>query len=124
MRRLLTIGLAALAGLTAWFLLAEAAGIDLAARTGPTSTTHVGAGGVAIVAALAGLAAWGLLALLERVSGKRARRIWTVIAVAVLAVSLLGPLGGIGAPAVAGLLCLHLVVGLVLIADLPRSSTA
>lgn len=54
MRRLFTIGLATLAGLTAWLLLAEVAGIDLTARTGPSSTTHIGAGGVAIVAALGG----------------------------------------------------------------------
>lgn len=120
MRRLLTIGLATLAGLTARFLLGEAAGIDLTARTGPSSTTHVGAGAVVVVAALAGFAAWGLLALLERLSGGRARRIWTVAAVVVLAVSLLGPLGGVGSSAVLGLLCLHLVVGLVLITGLPR----
>jgi hypothetical protein len=124
MRRLFTIGLATLAGLTAWYLLAEAAGIDLAARTGPSSTTRIGAGSVVAVAVLAGFGAWGLLALLERLSGRRARRIWTVIAVAVLAVSLLGPLGGAGAPAVLGLLCLHLVVGLVLIAGLSRPATA
>ena len=118
MRRLLTIGLAALAGLTAWFLLAETAGLDLVARTG-TSTTRVGPVAVVVVALLVGFAAWGLLALLERVSG-RARPIWTVIAGGVLLISLLGPLGGIGAAAVLGLLCLHLVVGLVLITGLPR----
>jgi hypothetical protein len=118
MRRLLTIGLAALAGLTTWFLLAETAGLDLVARTG-TSTSRISAVSVAVVALLAGFAGWGLLALLERVSG-RARPIWTMIAGGVLLISLLGPLGGVGAAAVLGLLCLHLVVGLVLIAGLPR----
>jgi hypothetical protein len=120
MRRLLTVGLAALAGLTAWFLLAETAGLDLVARTGPTATTRVTAVAVVVVAALAGFAGWGLIALLERFSGRRARLIWTIIAGAALALSLLGPLGGVGTAAVLGLLCLHLVVGLVLIVGLPR----
>ena len=122
MRRLLTIGLAALAGLTAWFLLAEAAGLDLIART-PTSTSRVGPFAVVMAALIAGFAGWGLLALLERVSSGPARTIWTVIAAAVLLLSLLGPLGGVGAAAVMGLMCLHLVVGLVLIAGLPRPAT-
>jgi hypothetical protein len=122
MRRLLTIGLAALAGLTAWFLLAETAGLDLIARTA-ASTSRVGPVAVVVVALIVGFAGWGLLALLERISSRRARTIWTAIACAVLLLSLLGPLGGISAAAVLGLMCLHLVVGVVLIAALPRPAT-
>jgi hypothetical protein len=121
MRRLLTIGLAALAGLTTWFLLTQTAGVNLIVHSGG-SETRVGAGAVILVAVVVGLAGWGLLALLERVAG-RARPIWTVIAAAVLALSLLGPLGGVSSGAVLGLLCLHLVVGLVLVAGLPRPAT-
>jgi len=123
MKRLMTVGLATLAALSAWFLLTQTAGIELAARTGPSSTTQVAAGFVAVVAAGAGFAAWALLAALERLTGGRARRIWIITAAAVLAVSLLGPMSGVGAAAVLGLLGLHLVVGLVLITGLPRPAT-
>lgn len=120
MRRLLTIGLATLAALAAWFLLTEPAGIDLVARTGPSATMRVGPVAVAATAAVVGFAAWGLLAFLERVAGPRARRIWIIIASVLLALSLLGPLGGVATSAVIGLLTLHLVVGVVLITGLPR----
>jgi Family of unknown function (DUF6069) len=120
-RRLLTVGLAALAGLTTWFLLTQTAGVNLIVHSGG-SDTRVGADAVVLVAVVVGLAGWGLLAFLERVAG-RVRLIWTVIAAAVLALSLLGPLGGVSSAAVLALICLHLVVGLVLIAGLPRPAT-
>jgi hypothetical protein len=122
MRRIITIGLAIVAGLATWFLLAEVAGVDLVARTGPSSTTRISALSVAVTAAGVGFAAWALLAVLERVWPGRARLIWTITAGGVLAVSLLGPLGGVGGAAVAGLAALHLAVGLVLIAGLPRAA--
>jgi hypothetical protein len=67
----------------------------------------------------------GRVADLDRpgAGGRPRPLIWTVIAAAVLALSLLGPLGGVSSGAVLGLLCLHLVVGLVLIAGLPRPAT-
>lgn len=114
----MTIGLATLAALIAWFLFTQTAGVDLATPAGP-----VGAVAVAVVGLIVGFAAWGLLVVLERAAGTRARRIWRIIASVVLAVSLLGPLGGVGGAAVAGLICLHLIVGLVLIAGLPRPVT-
>ena len=47
---------------------------------------------VILVTAMVGLVAWALLALLERMTD-RAATIWTAIAVGVLLLSMLGPLG-------------------------------
>jgi hypothetical protein len=94
----------------------HAAGVDLAVSTGST-VTHVGATLVAVVSLLVALAAWGLLALLQRFTA-RGRRIWTILATVVTAVSLLGPLGGESTGATLGLAALHLVVAAVVIAGL------
>lgn len=52
----------------------------------------IGFAQVILVTALVGLVAWAILALLERVTA-RAAMIWTAVAVAVLLLSMLGPLG-------------------------------
>jgi hypothetical protein len=78
----------------------------------------VGPGSVFVVALLAGLLGWALLALLERVTA-RGRTVWTVIAVVVLLLSLLGPLGGVTGGDKVSLLALHLIVGVTLILGLP-----
>lgn len=69
------------------------------------------------------LAGWGLLALLERVAA-RARDLWAVIAVVVLIGSLGGPLSGTGVTTANrwALVGLHLVVGVVLVRLLYRTS--
>ncbi|MFB4317413.1 DUF6069 family protein [Actinomadura sp. 21ATH] len=122
-RRFLTVLIATAAALAHWALLDLVAGADLVARTGG-SERPVGAAMVAAGSLAAGLAAWGLLALLERVAD-RARLIWTVIAGAVLVLSLAGPLGGaVGAGNAAALAGLHLTVGAALIAGLPRRGRA
>ncbi|GIF46364.1 hypothetical protein DFJ67_4979 [Asanoa ferruginea] len=94
----------------------EAAGVDLAVRSGGT-VTHVGAAAVAAVSLLVALAAWGLLALLQRMSA-RGRRIWTIVATVIFVVSLLGPLGAETAGATLGLAALHLIVAAVVIPGL------
>jgi hypothetical protein len=67
-------------------------------------------------------AGWASPALLERLTA-RARTIWTVIAVAVLMLSLLaGPAAGITSGAKAGLALLHLAVGVVVIGGLRGSN--
>jgi Family of unknown function (DUF6069) len=69
---------------------------------------------------LAGMSGWALLAVLERRT-VRPRRVWTAVALAVLAVSLVNPLvGGAGAASVRALVTMHVVTGAVLIALLPR----
>lgn len=106
------------AGLAVWVVAVPVAGIDLAARVGG-AVTPIGPIAVAAVALLAGLAGWGLLTLLERRTA-HARRVWTVIAAAGLVLSLFGPLGGVSPTAIVTLAGMHLAVGAVLIALLPR----
>lgn len=108
------------APLVVWVVAVPGAGIDLAARTGET-VTRIGPLSVASAALVAGLAGWGLLAALERHT-KKPRTTWTVVAGAALLVSvLLGPLGGVSISAGVVLIGMHLVVGAVLIALLPRA---
>jgi hypothetical protein len=104
--------------LVAWWLSGPVAGSDFDVRTDPNGPVqHVGPASVAIVTLLVGLLAWGLLAVLER-GTRRGRGIWTAIAVPVLVISLLGPLGGVESSDKVGLLVLHLVVGATLILGL------
>lgn len=120
-RRALLVVVSAVCGLIAWAMLGPVPGHDLIVRLGPDAPAQtVGPVAVAATALIAGLAGWAALALLERVT-RRARVIWTVLAIVVLAVSLLGPLNGIDATTKTALLGLHTVVGVVLIAGLPRT---
>jgi predicted permease len=76
-----------------------------------------------ILTALAlALAAWGVLALLERFT-RNARRVWTIVAVAVLVVSL-PPLAFLDATAgtKVALAVMHVATGLVLIFMLRRGA--
>ncbi|GAA1243210.1 hypothetical protein GCM10009609_03330 [Pseudonocardia aurantiaca] len=109
-----------LAALAVWVLAVPIAGIDLAAAPIGGVVAPVGPVAVAAGPLFAGLSGWALLALLERRTA-RPRRTWTVVAVAVLALSLVNPLvGGMGAASVLTLVTMHLVTGAVLIALLPR----
>jgi hypothetical protein len=102
-----------------WGLSVPIAGTELRAPRGGTPEP-VGAAAVVLAALLAGLAAWALLALLER-RARRPRRTWTITAAAVLALSLTGPLGAEGTGNKLTLIGLHLVVGAVLLAGMPRT---
>ncbi|HEY3506325.1 MAG TPA: DUF6069 family protein [Actinocatenispora sp.] len=108
------------ANLVVWAVAVPALGVDLSVRTG-TGTIQVGPGLVAIVTMLAGLLGWTLLGLLQGRT-RRPAVIWSVIAGAVLLISLLGPLGAVTGGAVATLLAMHLVAGAGLIPAL--ASTA
>ncbi|HEY4850557.1 MAG TPA: DUF6069 family protein [Streptosporangiaceae bacterium] len=113
--------LAVLGGVTAalavWAAAVPLAGTELTVRMNGTSQP-VGPGAVVAMSLLAGLAGWALLAVLERF-GRRSRRTWTVIAVAVLVLSLAGPLGsGVNAASALVLAGMHLAVGAVLVTTL------
>ena len=111
---------AVLGALAVWVLAVPVAGLDLAAAPIGGPVAPVGPLAVAAGPLLAGLSGWALLALLERRTA-RARRTWTVIALVVLAISLVNPLlGGVGAAGVFTLVAMHLVTGGLLIALLPR----
>ncbi|WP_433190592.1 DUF6069 family protein [Actinoallomurus sp. CA-150999] len=118
-RLLLTAFGAPAAALVVWALAVPLAGTTLTVRAGGGTST-VGPVPVAVASLLAGLAGWALLAVLER-SATRPRRIWTITAVAVLVLSLTGPLtGATGAGTALVLVLLHLVVGTVLVLGLAR----
>lgn len=93
--------------LAIWVLAVPVAGVDLVAGT-PAQT--VGAVSVVVATVVATLAAWAARALLRR----RSPAVWYLTCTIVLAVSLLGPLGGASPAAVATLSAMHLVVGAVL----------
>ncbi|MEO3887767.1 DUF6069 family protein [Nonomuraea sp. B5E05] len=118
-RRLLTVLGASAAALAGWVLAVPVAGIALTARMGG-GIQQVGPAAVVVASLLAGLAGWALLAVLERFV-PRAGRLWTIVALVVLALSLLGPLGSAAGTASAlALVLLHLIVGAVLVPGLAR----
>ncbi|MEO3801627.1 DUF6069 family protein [Nonomuraea sp. B1E8] len=118
-RRLLTALGASAAALAAWVLAVPVAGTALTVRMGG-GIQQVGPAAVVVASLAAGLAGWALLAVLERFAA-RAGRLWKVVALVVLALSLLGPLGSaVGTASTLVLLLLHLIVGAVLVPGLAR----
>ncbi len=116
--RWLTV-LTAMATATAgWGIAHSLLGIELTVGEGD-SLRHIDSLAVTLTALGVGFAAWGLLFELERHTVK-ARAIWTRIAVGVLALSLLGPLGATTGSAMAALMMFHLLVGGILIVGLRR----
>jgi 4-amino-4-deoxy-L-arabinose transferase-like glycosyltransferase len=113
--RIVTVLVAPAAAMLIWLVQ----GPHLTVRTGNTATS-VGPAAVIATSLAAGLAGWLLLAILERYSA-RPRRAWTVIASAVLVLSLLGPiLYSVTAPTAGALIAMHAVVGVILITGLSR----
>lgn len=120
--RALCIAGGAAAAAIAWAIEVPLLGVRLTVRFGAMHPQIVAAGQVIGAALAAGLIGWLLLAVLDRRT-PRARTIWTVTALLVLALSLLLPLAaGTTAAAVTGLLVLHLTVGAVVIPGLARTA--
>jgi len=102
------------AALAVWLAAVPLAGVDLQVRMSGT-TEDVGPVSVVVSALLAAVAGLGCLAVLRRIT-KRPARIWTVLASAVLVLSLSGPLGqAVGTGATVILVAMHLAVAAVLI---------
>lgn len=119
LRRAGTVAAASVVAVIVWIIAVPAAGLDLVVHSGPTTQT-VGLASVVIVPVAAGAAAWVTLAILERMA-RRARLLWMIVAVTVLALSLLGPISlAVGAGTVWALLTMHVVVGATLIFGLTR----
>lgn len=77
---------------------------------------------VILVTLVVGLVAWGLLTLLDRITAN-ARTVWTAIAVIVLLVSLLGPLGsGVGTSSKIVLALMHVGAAVTIIPLMRRSA--
>lgn len=118
--RLAVVGIAAVAALLDWVILAPVAGLTLTARQG--GVQHIGAPAVVISTIVVTFAGWALLSILERRT-PRARHIWTIVATIVCITSLGSPLtNGIGTGAKLGLASLHLVVGVIVILGLRRTA--
>jgi hypothetical protein len=122
-RRLAAVITAAAAAVAVWAVAGPLAGIRLQARVGAHAPAQqIGLASVLTFSLLAGLAAWALLAVLGH-RARHPRRVWTITAASVLAVSLAGPLtAGRGAAAIVALACMHLATGGVLIPALRRSA--
>jgi hypothetical protein len=99
-----------------WWLATGAASVDLMVGSG-SNAREIGLASVVLTALVVSLAAAGLLRVLERRTG-RGLAIWTWVAVAVLVLSLVGPLGASTLSAGVCLVAMHLAVGAVVIGGL------
>ncbi|MGI8882503.1 MAG: DUF6069 family protein [Jatrophihabitans sp.] len=107
----------ALIGAIGWLVADPLLGIEV--RTGSAGHSRpVGIAAVIAVGIIVALAGLGLRVLLR--ARRDPNRTWTIIAVSVLAVSLLGPLGATTTAARVALLCLHLAVGTAVIVAVRR----
>jgi hypothetical protein len=103
------------AGLVVWAVV-RLLSVDLTVGSG-SGTTQVDVVDVLLATVVAGLAAWGVFALLLR---WRRARWWPFVGSTALAVSMIGPsylADGISAVC---LICMHIVVGVVLITEFMR----
>lgn len=122
-RNAITVVGATAGALVLWVVETRLLGVDLAVRTGDVVQPITGVS-VAAIALVAGLAATLTAWLLTRVAPRRCRTVWTILASAVLLVSLLGPLGATSPAALVSLVALHLIVGLTLLIGLRGSFTS
>lgn len=116
--------LTAMATATAvWGIANSLLGLDLAVQRDAQTVQQVSSLAVTLTSLGVGFAGWGMLALLERWT-RNARLLWTVLAVAVFVVSLLGPLAAVTPAATAVLMGMHGIVAVILVWGLRRSTTA
>jgi hypothetical protein len=122
--RALGVAEAVLAAAAVWAVAGPLLGLHLMIRFGNAAPESVGIGLVVAASFIGSLLGWGLLAIMERRTA-RARTIWTVVATAVLLVSLSLPLSaGTTASTKVALAMMHVAVAAVLIPALRgRSAT-
>ena len=122
--RALSVGGAIVAAVAVWVVAVPLLGLHLVIRFGSGAPQTIAVGFVVGATLIASLAAWGLLALLERRTA-RARSIWTIVAVAVLIVSLALPLSaGTTTTSKIVLALMHVAVAAVLIPGLRAGSSS
>lgn len=109
---------AVLAAVAVWIVADPVLGVELLVEM-DAEPQPVGVEAVVASSLVAGLAGWGVVALLERVTA-RARSVWTVTALVVLMLSLLGPPAAVTTAATVALAAMHLAVAVVLIPALTR----
>jgi hypothetical protein len=92
-------------------------GVELTLKAG-SGTSQVGAVDVLLASLVAGLAAWGVYALLAR---WRRTRWWPFVGSTALAISITGPSYLADGISAVSLICLHILVGAVLITGFMRA---
>lgn len=116
--RALSVGGAVIAAVAVWVLAVPLLGLHLIVRFGNGSPQTIGIDLVVGASLIASLVGWGLLVTLERRS-TRARTIWTVVAIAVLLISLSLPLSVGTTPSTKAVLAvMHVAAAAVLIPGL------
>lgn len=123
--RALVAAAAPVAALTVWLLLTEVLGIRLEVASGATGEVVVTGLAVAVASLAAALAGWGALALLERLLDRTGARLWGLGGALLLLASfypVLAP-GSTAVDARVGLALLHLVVALVVLGGLSRTTS-
>jgi hypothetical protein len=108
-----------------WLVVVPLLGHRLAVTGGPPGreTLEIGLAPVIVIALAAALAGWALLAVFQRLLPRSARRVWTITACIVLALSL-APLFTVGMSAATRVTlgALHLAVAAVLIPAMTRTA--
>ena len=118
-RRAGVILLAVAVAMADWFVSTRLIGLDLIVHQG-SGDQQIRPVLVAAAPVISGLLGWLLLAVLERAIPRRAALIWRVVAVIVLAASLLSPITMAESVAtMITLISMHLLVGAILIIGLP-----
>ena len=116
--RLLTMALTPLAAVAAWGAV-RLVGIDLVLEDGK----NVGPGNVLFAALVGAVGGWLVVTWLERHS-RRPLTAWTFFGSTALAVSMLGPAWRADGSSAVGLMALHIVTGVVVIAGFARTLDA
>ena len=104
------------AGLVVWAVV-RLLGVDLTVESG-SGTTQVDVVDVLLTSLVVGLAAWGVFALLLR---WRRARWWPFVGSTALAISIIGPSYLADGSSAVSLICMHVVVGVVLIMGFMRA---
>lgn len=103
------------AGLVVWAVV-RLLGVDLTVESG-SGTSQVTVADVLVTALMAGLLAWGVFTLLLR---WRRARWWPFVGSTALAISIIGPSYLADGISAVSLICMHIVVGAVLIGGFMR----
>jgi hypothetical protein len=104
------------AGLVVWAVV-RLLGVDLTVESG-SGTTQVDVVDVLVTTLVVGLAAWGVFALLLR---RRRARWWPFVGSTALAISIIGPSYLADGSSAISLICVHVIVGVVLITGFMRA---
>lgn len=122
--RFIAVAIGVLGAVIAFIVLRYGANVQLLVKTKPDGqVARVTLVSAIVMSAVAGLAGWAVLGLLERFTGHPYKN-WLIISIAVLVVSLAGPmLAGQTAAAKFSLAALHLAVAGAVIPWLARSAS-